>query len=110
MEHMPAVAVVIIGGPDRFIEAVRRATELATSARIITTDISGAATHVARERPFAILVSDEVYGFDAAEFDALARDVHAELIALPTDDVPLRVLQERVTPLVLDAFREHFRK
>jgi hypothetical protein len=108
LEHKPVIAVVVIGGPDALIEAVQRVTSMATNARVVTTDIASAATHVARERPFAIVVSDEVYAFDSAEFDALARDVRAALIVLPTDSVPLRTLQERLTPLVLDAFREHF--
>jgi hypothetical protein len=104
------IAVVVIGGPDALIEAAKRASGVATSARVVTTDIASAATHVARERPFAIVVSDEVYAFDASEFDALARDVSSILIALPTDGVPLKLLQERLTPLVLDAFREYFRE
>jgi hypothetical protein len=108
LEHKPVIAVVVIGGPDTLIEAVQRVTTSATNARVVTTDIASAATHVARERPFAIVVSDEVYAFDASEFDALARDVRAALIVLPTDSTPLRTLQERLTPLLLDAFREHF--
>ena len=108
LEHRPVIAIVVIGGPDTLIEAVKRVTSIATNARVVTTDIASAATHVARERPFAIVVSDEVYAFDAAEFDALARDVRASLIVLPTEGTPLRTLQERLTPLVLDAFREYF--
>ncbi|HEX4352564.1 MAG TPA: hypothetical protein VHZ95_06615 [Polyangiales bacterium] len=109
LEHSPVIAVVVIGGPDALIDATQRAVTLATNARVVTTDIAGAATHVARERPFAIVVSEEIYAFDASEFDALARDVRSVLIALPTDGVPMKLLQERLTPLVLDAFREYFR-
>src|ERR1700754_1653425 len=101
LEHSPVIAVVVIGGPDPLIDATRRAVMLATNARVVTTDIAGAATTVARERPFAIVVSDEIYAFDSGEFDALARDVRAVLIALPTDGVPVKLLQERLTPLVL---------
>jgi hypothetical protein len=108
MEHAPAVSVVVIGGPDPLVEAVRRVTALVTNAAVVTTEIATAATTVARSRPFAIIVSDEIYGFDATEFDALARDVQATLIALPADGVPMKVLQQRLTPLVLDAFREQF--
>ncbi|HEY2734893.1 MAG TPA: hypothetical protein VGI70_12950 [Polyangiales bacterium] len=110
LEHSPVIAVIVIGGPDTLVDATRRAVALATNARVVTTDIAGAATNVARERPFAIVVSDEIYAFDAAEFDALARDVRAVLIALPTDGVSVKLLQERLTPLVLDAFREYFRE
>lgn len=110
IEHAPIVTVVVIGGPEELLEAVRRVTTLATNAAVVASDIATAATSVARARPFAIVVSDEIYGFDAGEFDALARDVQATLITLPTDGVPMRLLQQRLTPLVLDAFREAFRE
>jgi hypothetical protein len=109
MEHEPVVSVVVIGGPDPLVEAVRRVTALVTNAAVVTAEIATAATMVARARPFAIVVSDEIYCFDSSEFDALARDVQATLIALPADGVPMRLLQQRLTPLVLDAFREQFR-
>jgi hypothetical protein len=104
------ISLIVVGGPDALVEAVKRASSLATNAKIVTTDLAGAATQVARERPFAIVVSDEVYAFDAGEFDALARDVQAVLIALPTDGVPVKLQTERLTPLLLDAFREYFRE
>jgi hypothetical protein len=103
------ISLIVVGGPEALVEAVKRASSLATSAKVVTTDLAGAATQVARERPFAIVVSDEVYAFDSGEFDALARDVNAVLIALPTDGVPVKLQQERLTPLLLDAFREYFR-
>ncbi len=109
LEHSPVIALVVIGGPDALVEAVKHVTVTATNGRVVTSDIAGAATKVARTRPFAIVLSEEIYAFDAAEFDALARDVRAELIAIPTDDVPVKLLQERLLPLVVDAFRQHFR-
>ncbi|MET0386350.1 MAG: hypothetical protein ABW321_10350 [Polyangiales bacterium] len=109
LEHTAVLAVVVVGGPETLVEATRRATSVVTHATVVTADIATAATQVARARPFAVVVSDEIYAFDAAEFDALARDVQATLIALPTEGVPLRLLQQRLTPLVMDAFREQFR-
>lgn len=109
LEHRPAITVVIIGGPEPLIEAVKHVTLTTTNARVAQTDIASAATKVARSRPFAIIMSEEVYLFDAAEFDALARDVKAELIAIPTDGVPQKTLQERLMPLIAEAFRTHFR-
>ena len=109
LEHTPSISAVVVGGPDTLVEAVRHVTMTTTNARVITSDIASAATKIARARPFAIVVSDEVYAFDASEFDALARDVRAELIALPTDGVPIKLLQERLMPLIVDAFRAHFR-
>ena len=105
---MQALTVLVIGGPDPLVEATRRAAALVTNAAVITAAVATAATRVANARPFAIVVSDELYGFDASEFDALARDVQASLIALPTDGVSVRTLQQRITPLLMDAYREHF--
>lgn len=110
LEHTPSISLVVVGGPDALIEAVKHVTLTTTNARVVQSDLASAATKVARARPFALVVSDEIYAFDSAEFDALARDVQAELIALPTDGVPAKLLQERLTPLVLDAFRRHFRE
>lgn len=107
---MPVLNVVVIGGPDELVEATRRAASLVTNATLVTTDVGGAATNVARARPFAVVISDELYCFDSREFDALARDVQARLIVLPTDGATSRALQQRLTPLVMDAFREYFRE
>ncbi|HEX7478399.1 MAG TPA: hypothetical protein VF331_11375 [Polyangiales bacterium] len=109
LEHSPLISLVVIGGPDALIEAAKHVTETATNARVVATDLPSAATKVARARPFAIVLSEEIYAFDSAEFDALARDVRAELIALPTDGVPVKTLQQRLLPLVVEAFRAHFR-
>jgi hypothetical protein len=103
------MTVIVIGGPDTLIDAVKHVTLTATNARVNTTDIATAATAVAKSRPFAIVVSDEIYAFDSAEFDALARDVNAVIIPMVTDGVPQKTLQERLMPLIADAFRAHFR-
>ena len=110
LEHMPVLNVVVIGGPDELVEATRRAASLVTNATLVQADVTSAATSVARARPFAVVMSDELYGFDSREFDALARDVQARLIVLPTDGATSRSLQQRLTPLVMDAFREYFRE
>ena len=60
-----------------------------------------APTRVAELWPFAIVMSDDLYAFDAAEFDALARDVRARLItvsAAPPDQADLG-------KKILEAFR-----
>lgn len=110
LEHSIDVSVVVIGGPEALIEAVRRCSATVTAARLISADVQSAATRVAAARPFALVISDELYGFDSGEFDALARDVRATVIALPTEGVPIRVLTERLGPRLLDAFRKHFQE
>jgi hypothetical protein len=108
MEHLPAIAVVVIGGPDGLIEAVRRSIGKVAVARIVPTDVAGAATQVASARPFAIVISEEIYGFDSDEFDALARDVQAALITVQTEGVTARSLHEKLDPRILEAYRKRF--
>jgi hypothetical protein len=109
MEHTPLLAVIVVGGPEELIEAVKRVAELVANAMVVHADVKAAATQIARIRPCAIIISDEIYAFDAAEFDALARDVQAELIAVTTDGASVKALQHELTPLVMDAFRNYFR-
>jgi hypothetical protein len=110
-QQFALVSIVVVGGPDMLIEAVRRcAGDVSRSCRVVRAQLASAATHVASERPFAIVISNELYAFDAAEFDALARDVKAEVLALPTAGVPIEVLCERLLPLLRSALQEYFRK
>jgi len=109
LEHTFTLAIVVVGGPEALISATRQIVSIIGNVMVVTADVKAAATQVARLRPTAIVMSEEVYAFDAAEFDALARDVQATLISLPTDGVPSRLLQQRLTPLISDAFREYFR-
>jgi hypothetical protein len=110
-EQFASTSIVVVGGPDTLVEAVRRgAGDVSRSCRVVRAQLASAANHVARERPFAIVISDELYAFDADEFDALARDVRADLLALPTAEVPIGALYERLLPLLRNAFQEYFRK
>jgi hypothetical protein len=111
LEQIALVSIVVVGGPDTLIEAARRcAGDVSRGARVVRTQLANAANAIARERPFAIVLSDELYEFDAEEFDALARDVKAMVLALPTARAPMQALYERLVPLLRDAFREHFRR
>ena len=72
--------VVVVGGPDELVAAVTSAAGLAAGARVVSADLASAATLVATHRPFAIVMSDDIYAFDSDEFEALARDVGALLL------------------------------
>jgi hypothetical protein len=109
LEHRPAMTLIVIGGPEALVEAARHVTLTTTNARVATAELPTAATQVAKSRPFAIVLSEEIYAFDAAEFDALARDVQAALIAVPTDGKTQKALQEKLMPVIAEAFRAHFR-
>ena len=83
--HRPVPSVVIVAPGaemlDVWLEILQRLEEVPS---IQLTDLKDAATAVARWRPMALLVDRELFEFDAKEFEALARDVTAEVIVVDT--------------------------
>lgn len=75
--------VVLIGGSPRLAEATKRAATSACGARLAIATIENAATVATATRPFGLVVPKELYEFGGSEFDALARDIRAELIVVP---------------------------
>lgn len=74
--------VVVVGGPSELVEATRQAASIVAAARVETAELSSAATQCATHRPFAIVMTEDVFSFDSGEFEALARDVGAVLIRI----------------------------
>ena len=64
---------------DIWLELLQRLEEVPS---IQVTDLKDATTAVARWRPLALLVEQDLFDFAAREFDELARDVSAEVIAV----------------------------
>jgi hypothetical protein len=75
------------------------------AARIEVADVRGAATVVAAQRPFAVVLEDDVFAFDPAEFEALGRDVGAELVIVPAGTAP----DDRM-PLLLPKLKAAFQR
>ena len=94
--------VVVIGGPPSLIDAVQRACEPIPGSTIELASLRDAATKVAELWPFAIVMSEDVFGFDPSEFNALARDVAAKLVTLPT----LGASTDSLLPVLGPALRE----
>jgi hypothetical protein len=105
---IPAVtaSVVVVGGPAELVEATRQAAGIAAGAKVETAELSNAATVVASTRPFAIVMSEDVYAFDAAEFDALARDVNAALLKIEVGARDARALERTLMPKLGKAHRQ----
>lgn len=101
----PTAVVVVVGGPRELIEATRQAAGIAAGAKVETAELSNAATIVATCRPFAIVMSEDVYAFDAAEFDALARDVNAALLKIDIQHVDASKLERALMPKIGRAHR-----
>jgi hypothetical protein len=105
----PIAVVVVVGGPAELIEATRQAAGIAAAAKIETAELANAATVVAAARPFAIVMSDDVYAFDSAEFDALARDVNAALLKVDLRGTDPHKLERMLMPKLGRAHRQRQR-
>jgi hypothetical protein len=101
----PSSVVVVIGGPADLVAAVRLAAGVAAAARVETAELATAATVIATNRPFAVVVSEDMYAFDASEFDALARDVNAALIRIDTAGATREKLERTLMPRLGRAHR-----
>jgi hypothetical protein len=67
------------------------------------TSVSELATEAARHLPFAVLISEATYDFDPEEFDALARDVRACLIPIPSTGMSTEALEDRILKAALES-------
>lgn len=103
----PTAVVVVVGGPNELITAVRQAAGIAAGAQVQTAELNSAATVVATHRPFAIVMSEDVYVFDSGEFDALARDVGATLLKVDTANADQAKLERTLMPKLGRAHRRH---
>jgi hypothetical protein len=74
--------VLAVGIAPAVVESIERAAGRIPTAEVVTCSLKSAPTRVAELWPFAIVMSEDLYGFDAPEFDALARDVSARLITV----------------------------
>jgi hypothetical protein len=84
------------------IERCREATSGGVAA-VEACDVGSVATQAARWRPLVIVVTDDVYAFDRLEFDALARDVGARILALPSEELSTEALKSRLLAALLTA-------
>jgi site-specific recombinase len=93
-------AVLVVGGSQTLIGAVRETVAKLKRADLVTCEMREAATRAAALRPFAIVMHEELHAFDSTEFAALARDVGAELIVVAGDPLKrdnARIIAERLS-------------
>jgi hypothetical protein len=97
---VPSVVIVAPGAEmlDTWLEILQRLEEVPS---IQLTELKDAATAVAKWRPMALLVERDLFEFDAKEFEALARDVGAEIIVVDT-----AAGKEAIAALVLPTLSE----
>jgi hypothetical protein len=101
-----APIVLVAGGPDELFSAAQRVAEIESPS--ITVQACGAATAAsvaASVRPFALVLSQDIYAFDPEEFSALARDVQTELIVVKLSPGNAGFLEQALRPSLRNAFR-----
>ena len=84
-EVVQIAAVLVVGGSPALIKAVHEGAGELQGTEVVTCAVREAPTRAAELRPFAIVMSEDVYAFDSKEFDALARDVRAEIVTFASD-------------------------
>ncbi len=105
LETAPATTVLVVGGPHALIACTQQAARSVPPAQVVSCELRDAPTRVAELWPFAIVMSEDLYAFDSAEFDALARDVRARLITVTVDASSAIVEAATLGDKILEAFR-----
>ena len=101
-----APVVLVVGGPDELLAATLRvAGGESPSIEVAACAAAAAATEGARLRPFALVLSQDIYGFDPDEFSALARDVNADLVVLKISSANATFLEQALRPSLRTAYR-----
>jgi hypothetical protein len=75
-----ANAIVVVCSAERLAITTKQAAMGASAGFVVRAKLSEVATVAAETRPYAIVVEQEIYDFGSAEFDALAKDLEAELL------------------------------
>ncbi len=94
--------VLVIGGSEALIGAV---SEAALSAQVLVAECTAlsATDTAAQMRPLVMIIPDDVYTSDSSNFDALARDVRAEILHVDTEGVLASELEPELTRLMAKA-------
>jgi len=107
LRPMRVPVVLVAGGPDELVAAAKLVAGL--ESPVIQVEACGAvsaSSMAATLRPFALVVSQDIFGFDPDEFTALARDVQAELIVLKLSAAAQGFLEQALRPSLRAAFRK----
>jgi nucleotide-binding universal stress UspA family protein len=76
--------VLVVGGTEELIAAV---SEAALSAQVLVAEctVVDVTDTAAQMRPLVMIIPEDVYQSDASNFEALARDVRAEILRVDAD-------------------------
>ena len=104
LETDPGTTILLVSPSPALQEAAQRAAYNVPASEVVTCDVKDAPTRIAELKPFAIVMSADLYEFDAVEFDALARDVSGRLLTVDGGANVDRI-ERRLRPQLLEAYR-----
>jgi len=78
-------AILLVSAPADLAKRCRAAAARAKVLVAYECDLATLTNTAAEHKPLAILFPEHIYDFDSAEFDALARDIQAIVVALEPD-------------------------
>lgn len=94
----PAPVVLVIGCPSNLGQRCREAAIMG-HALVVECEVKSARTLATQTWPLLLVVLKETYDAEASALDALADEVRARLLVLPSKDIPQASLEE----LIVDA-------
>lgn len=120
-DPLAAPRVLVVGGPDALEATARRVAAAETfgsgsalslrggaaSIEVEVCDVGSVRLVASRVRPFALVLSQEVYGFDPDRLTSLARELDAELVVLKVARVSPGFLEQALRPALRHALRRY---
>jgi hypothetical protein len=94
----PAPVVLVIGCPPGLGQRCREAAIMG-HALVVECEVRSARTLASQTWPLLLVVLQETYAPDASVLDALADEVQADLVVLPSSDIP----QPKLEQIIVDA-------
>lgn len=105
---LTAPTVLVVGGPAELVVAARKvAAYEGTGIVVDECDVGNVRTVAPRLRPFALVLAQEVYGFDPDRLGALAAELQAELVVIKIMRVSSGFLEQALRPSLRHALRRY---
>jgi uncharacterized protein len=99
--------VLVVGGPDALLTSTRRFAASEGAIAVESCDAGSVRVVAARVRPYALVLSQEVYGFDPDRLGSLASELQAELVVLKVLRVSSGFLEQALRPALRHALRRY---
>jgi hypothetical protein len=95
-------SVVLVSSAEALAARCREICLRARVILIVESDLAALTNTAVERKPLAILFPDDIYAFDSAEFDALARDIQASVVTLEPN-ITDEVVEARLAEAILRA-------